>query len=725
MINNELTCIIKKSVANEYGLFAMKEAGQFSIKWERAMTTKEAIKKIERLQNVDAVIIEDAKERDTDEVNALVASGVKVILLCGDILCNGAVRVFNTEDVIAQLLHEDSAVESGVVEEIENNDSLEEAVMEDISSTEDANRSEHNIMFNGIEPAKYEEAVREKNMWRSVAENAKHELSIMQETMERLLVDESVIEYMSSGIDGRELQRQVELLENDKKRLEETLKSLGGERGLRRDAEDKLERAENDITSLQISLMDERTASEVLREVLMRLTYYGRELMEQLAETQNNLTVTRAEKADALDTGEKLRNELGAALKKVAELEQQIGDLLEKLEDIKESNEELSGDIILLEGDKKNLTAQLEEARLKIERAGEEKEHDLDNLEEKEKELARLKAYNIEEMKNKLEQYEHMAREYESMLAEASVKEDALNKTVLELKQKVTSYKEMADAANNRLHARERVYNGDTFSAIDVNYIGRAILVAVAGSGGYGTTTVACALAESLCASGNNVAIVDLDMRSPKMDAYYNVNPFRLDVLGSQMQSEDRKTSVGALIKLGADFWIENHEALGIDMNAKGRKDEGRLVYHSGSYASLSATEMSGANYSAMLRELGIEFDYIIVDLGRLESSGSVASVQVGAIKASNQAFFVTNSTFADVRSMRSRTINAKMKLNNVCWVLNMVDGRVDTNTMNIADDAESVVQMPMIRGSYGTTFSLYENKKSSGQVQLMASNIR
>ena len=730
---SKLTCIIKKSVAKEYGLFEIKNIGENEVTWERAMTVKEAIKKVDRLQDVYAVVIEDAREREEEAIKELTNyKDLFVILLGGDVVCDGAVRVFNRESVekLLEVGKSDSSAGNESADENKENVEIVESAVENreeplIGGDNRAFGSENNIEFNGIDPAKYEQAVRDRNNWRAVAENAKHELSILQDRMQEIVVDEAVIEFMSSGVDGRELQRKVELLENEKKRLEETIKNLGGEKSLRRDVEDKLGKAENSITGLELSLMDERDASNVLREVMLRLTYYGRELIEQLAEARSNLAAVKIEKEDAIQVSDSYKKKFEGAVAKINDLEKQISELVENITDVKESNEELSQDIIILEGDNKNLKVQLDETRGKLEKAIEEKEKGLDEVEEKEKELASYRAYKIDEMKNTIAQNESMAKEYETLLNEASIKEDALRTEVLQLKQKVMSYKEMADAANNRLKSRERVYNGDTFDAINVNYIGRAILVTVIGSGGYGTTAIAAALAESLCASGSNVAIVDLDMRSPKLDAYYERDPFKLAELDGKMQADDRKTSLGAMIKLGADFWVENHEALGTVINTKRGHGEGKLVYHSGSYASLSATEMSGANYTAMLKELGGEYEYIIVDAGRFESSGSIASVQVGLCRASSEAFIVTNSSYVDVRSMRSRTINAKLKLSNICWVLNMTDDKVEKDTMEIADDAEFVVQVPMIRNCYGRFFSLYENRKSHAAIEQLVQRIR
>ena len=62
MVDGKLLCILKKSNEKDYGLFEIKNTSKYEIQWERAMTAKEALKKVERLGSVDAVIIEDAKE---------------------------------------------------------------------------------------------------------------------------------------------------------------------------------------------------------------------------------------------------------------------------------------------------------------------------------------------------------------------------------------------------------------------------------------------------------------------------------------------------------------------------------------------------------------------------------------------------------------------------------------------------------------------------------------
>ena len=71
MANKEMLCIVKKCVGTEYCLFEIKHADDFEIKWERAMTVREAIKKVDRLIDVTAVIIEDAKEKDEEAINGI------------------------------------------------------------------------------------------------------------------------------------------------------------------------------------------------------------------------------------------------------------------------------------------------------------------------------------------------------------------------------------------------------------------------------------------------------------------------------------------------------------------------------------------------------------------------------------------------------------------------------------------------------------------------------
>ena len=714
-----LTCVWKKSLSKEYNVLDIKSIGDYDIEWIRTMTCKEAAKKIEGNSNIKVAVIEDAKEKDETLVRDIMQTGTKVILLCGDLVITGAQIVRTADEVRALLVN----VVNG---ELDDNNQSESVTEQDEARAEQTQRvnSGEFVVLNGVDEVKYEQAITERNRYRNLYETTKEELNNVREVIDKLMIDEEVVEFIGSGSNARELQNDLNSSRAEVEMLKKKLEALGSAKSEQRSAEMQLEKVQEELTKSKVIHDTDTEALDVLRQTLVQVSYYGRELIDEISKSHLD-NKNANENITALDKKCKdLTNKLEEANKTIDDLNGQVTKLANDIEIQKENNESLSLDILQLEKEKANLNGELTAVRDKLNSEISKEEDNLDIIEEKERELAEFRSYKIDEMQNEIAQGKEMINECNKAIAELQVTKDALKEENAQLKQQVTAYSEMAERANNKMIAHDRIRSGDAGAIIPIKYMGKAILLAVYGSGGYGTTAVATAIAEKLVSTGYNVALIDFDFRSPKMDAIYEINPFK-EELAQLIVSETKRTSVGALIKLGGKKWADNYHLMGTLINPNKGRGEGDLVYHAGNYESITATDIASADYETMLRKLGIEFDYIVLDMGRLEGSGSIANLQAGVSEAAQQNYLVTSSNHADIRSANLRALSARFRMANTCWVTNMNIGKLAPLAAQIVACAESTREIPFISSNYGTNFSLAENRKTASIIDMMCAYIK
>lgn len=709
MRNGKLVCLLKKCSNREFGTLSIEKIGEQQVTWERAITLKEISKKLDRDSSIDIVVIEKAEEKDSAIVNEIANKCGILVLLDSNVLEQRAIRVASM-----QLACED------IVERISNKEVTTKSVVE--SNKEENIHRYSASLDSGVEYEQYERLMQERDNWKHVANNAKEELARVKETLDKIIMEPDVAEYLATGEDVAKIRAHIDELEAEVKRLRKSEEMLSEEKHGRKVAEEKLINIENKLTDMRMKAEYEIEAQEILREVINQISLYGREIMEQLSISRGETSLQKSNVDLAQSNVDELRKavlDLENKLKAAQEIADGNSDLITEL---RESNEELSIDIKHLESDKLELKRQLGEARDKINAHSKEEESTLDKLSETEMSLAELRAYKIEEMRDTIEQDKQMQAKYVEEIGHLNVEKDALRQENIELKSKVETYKNMAEKARNREIAAERMSNGDTFTPMEIEYVGKAMLLSFVGSGGYGTTSVACAIASALAETAS-VALVDLDLRSPKMESVLGVDPFITFTLDDSINEEERKTAVGALIKLGGSAWEDMYDELSKNIYNNGRG--GRLDYYSGSYATISTTEVSGADYSMLLRKLAAVYDVIVLDLGRLETSGSITNMQAGICNASNKTFIVTNDTFADCRTMSIRLKASKMFMRRSAWVANMCTGRVPKDAEMLMQQAKERYIIGFEKGLYGKLANLYAERSTRRYIDDIVKDLR
>jgi len=717
--------VLRKAKSSTYNFQDIKEVEGQDVSWIRAMTLKEVSKKLDN-PSVKACVLEDVTEDEHDIARDIVlksGENVKVIFVGGKLTIGGAVNAANTEEVRSLLgrLVKGEDISQTEGNKIEDDFSFE-AKVEDYAGLE-------TVEDLGVDLDKYQKMLADRNKYKSLYENYKAELQNLKDKMDNLMVDDKVAEFMSSGIDVGDLQRELQQSKSEVERLKKQVTDLGAEKSEHRTTRQQLEATEAELAREQTRRLIDIESLDILRKNICYLGIYGTELMETIAGFKEKLSVKGELVKDAKANSENLQKELEKSLNQIKDIQAENDRLLREIEEIKEANEAISLDVVTISKDRDGVRGELADARNTINKLNQEKEKLLDDMEQQKREISEYQSYDIDRMKDNLLQGDELAKEFNRELEKAKRQHDADSVIIEDLKQKLALYSENANRATNKYLARERYINGDTTGAVDVECQGRAQLIAVFGSGGKGITSVATAIAERLSTDGANTVVVDMDFRSPKMEACYNVKPFIDNIPGCNEKFGPkeflRKTSVGALVKLGAAVWTEDEvtNALAFEINAKRKGREGRLTYHPGSYYNLAPTEIAGAEWSAMLSKLAIEYDFIVLDMGTLEGFGPICNLQLGVNRIANKSFMVTSGLEADIRNAFLKIENAKFVTNKMCWVINMDrDGKLSKQQERMLRDIPNVTSIPFVNSMFGSGFPLAENNNTKLAIKELVS---
>ena len=210
---------------------------------------------------------------------------------------------------------------------------------------------------------------------------------------------------------------------------------------------------------------------------------------------------------------------------------------------------------------------------------------------------------------------------------------------------------------------------GGTIS-MNRGYNGRAKIIQVIGSGSYGTTTTAMTIAQRFI--GRRVLYLDLDLVSPKADSWFNINPV-CDML-TDIQDPLGRTGVAALIEQGTPYVIRNYHSI-----VKHKINQGNYVldYFSGTYKTPLSSKIYTVDYSLLFNFIGNDYDYIVVDSGRLGSSDVYDSVIRTISEMAYKNVVVTTGDKFEIRTQRVKIDYTKIPLGTLVWVVNMSNSNV------------------------------------------------
>lgn len=488
-----------------------------------------------------------------------------------------------------------------------------------------------------------------------------------------------------------------ELLDAKISNLEEELKAIRK----KLDSEKAAKEIQVAMFNKSLSLIGEKDTSLSGRlEEVQNLKKSVAELRDQLKIKQEQYSTLNSQYAKA---GNELAQLSEKSDKEREELNNQIGILTDKIAKLKADKEESatkseldSKKIQGLEMRVMSLESTINDNKYRLEEAKKEKERLEAQLSEKSSEIeeyqeklseyeSEIKAKNEEISKSRIAATQEANRadaKYNALDTTYKTIQAAMTKAVRELndtKRKLAiseSTNKKLEAAHSKLNneylelckskgvENKPMYVSDMY--IRCNYSGKAKIIPVFGSGSYGVTSLSVAIAR--CIKGAKILLMDLDLSGGKMDVVVKKTP-----LISSLQDitvAHYRTSFGSFLSNGYEYFKQNKDKVIQPIGEAAARS--RVDYFSGSIVKVNTERIASANFTSLMNDLGNDYDYIIVDLGKLAGSESSEALIKMFISISSKSLFVVLKEPATCRNAGIKLAEAAIDRSKVMWVLNM-----------------------------------------------------
>lgn len=229
------------------------------------------------------------------------------------------------------------------------------------------------------------------------------------------------------------------------------------------------------------------------------------------------------------------------------------------------------------------------------------------------------------------------------------------------------------------------------------NYSGKAKIVPCVGSGSYGTTSIAMTIANRCV--GFKTLFIDFDFVNAKADSWFRINPISkgLDDISNLLH----KTATSVLLEKGTEYLFSRRDEL---IYIKETKDKyTKLEYMPGVYYKFDEDLLYSVNFAEFFNTLGDEYDFIIIDCGRIGSCNVYDKVIKLLMDIAYKIILVTlNDTF-DTRSMSIKIDDIGIDRRKVLWLLNLSDNLKYNEQTKKSIDNTKVFIFQKILQLYGT----------------------
>ena len=582
-----------------------------------------------------------------------------------------------------------------------------------------------------IRDAKYDfnEAVkdmREANSRMTSLENTirvlREERDAVVKRYEELLVSEEILEDPISLAEYSVIKENADSLESQVLDLKATIDSL----------KETIEEKDMDINSAETSIDELKETIEGLKSQLaeaQKSIESGEAFKEQIEEYEDKLKQSLDEKAKILarlnvveEDNEKLQGNVSEVTIRADEEAETRVETLETLNVTLLKIKELSDKLAPIEKEKEKLVAKLEIAEKQLKSNKEAIRGHLETITKLEKSVAdtdkRIELANssmineMNQLKDRLSQLQtkltvteqqlaQKENQYNTLVSASGMDENGANALVetnrtLETISKTlreqlgAANKELEKARRNESEATRQLSNykaqvstlqkslqtitasggGGGSSAmvrpINIGY-SQAQIITVFGSGSFGITTTAMSLAQRLAAT-SKVLYIDFDLVSPMADSWFKINPMLSGIPGT-MNGSIQNSGLGLFVEHGTN--IINQYMNNI-VKLVNKTKGGGLHYLSGLYYRPDTFKLASADYEGLFTLLSRNFQYIIVDFGRLGSSevGDQLIKVISDIAYKN--IVVTTTNQFEVRNFKTKLTNINIKLDSIAWLFNM-----------------------------------------------------
>lgn len=267
---------------------------------------------------------------------------------------------------------------------------------------------------------------------------------------------------------------------------------------------------------------------------------------------------------------------------------------------------------------------------------------------------------------------ENISKTLREQLATANKELDRVKRSEADAAKKMNNYKNQVATLQRSLQSLASVGTGvgssDNVSVrpIHLGY-SKSQIITVFGSGSFGITTTAMSLAQKLSAT-SKVLYIDFDLVSPMADSWFKRSPILNNIPGT-VNGSLHNTGLGLFIEQGVDTISRFTSKIIIPVsNTKG----GGIHYLSGLYYRPDAYKLATANYDEFFSILGNNFQYIIIDFGRLGSSEISDQLIKAVSDVSFKNIVVTTTNNFEIRNFKNKLNDLHIRLDNVAWLFNM-----------------------------------------------------
>ena len=564
--------------------------------------------------------------------------------------------------------------------------------------------------------AQLDEALNANSNLMSIKNMLEKKIDDYKSKLESIMANDDISEYSYVEQSEKEL---LEQIENLKKELEVASELKIELEMLRKSNKDiDLIRIEN---KKEIEKLEDKVEYEV--EARIAISKALRNVARKLFAVKNEL--------------ETRKKEIGSFLKNISELESRIREKDKELAEQKRNSEEaeriLTEQVYMLSGQVEDLMQDLEESSCSLmlhEEVVKEKDSTISMLEskiaeledvvdstrlamnEQNNEISRFRSMDIEEMQENIEALQESNGTLASEIGRYRRERDELKRQLESAEKKITEASKQIDALGITARSLSRSTDASETIRIKCDYTGKGFILPVFGSGSYGTTAVTVALANAL---KGKVLVVDFDVINPKLDGWYSLSPIIREL--PEMSNELKKTGFGSLIEKGLSYILDNEKLIIRNVEGKdGSKD--RVDYMSGAYTKIDMYKLMAVNFSEFFNYYGNEYDYIVVDCGRLGGSEMANAI----IRMLNDIAF-KNIIVGLGNDTDSRTVALRMRAENIdgaktIWVLNMMRRKILGEVMkkSVAYAADYMT-IPFYPDIYGENIELDKYKDTWGYI--------
>lgn len=421
-------------------------------------------------------------------------------------------------------------------------------------------------------------------------------------------------------------------------------------RGLNDELTETTIRADKE-SSVRLEMLEQlKSAILRIRELsvkLNKLDENNRELTSKIAHTEKQLKDSRNAARDQLE--------------KIAKLEKIVQDSDKKLEIANNSSDAEKAAL----NDK---ISQLKNKLNMVENQLRQKENQYNTLVE----TSGVDENSAKALLDTNKTLENISKTLREQLATANKELDRVKRSEADAVKKMNNYKNQVATLQKSLQSLASVGTGvgssDNVSVrpIHLGYT-KSQIITVFGSGSFGITTTAMSLAQKLSAT-SKVLYIDFDLVSPMADSWFKRSPILNNIPGT-VNGSLHNTGLGLFIEQGVDTISRFTSKIIIPVsNTKG----GGIHYLSGLYYRPDAYKLATANYDEFFSILGNNFQYIIIDFGRLGSSEISDQLIKAVSDISFKNIVVTTTNNFEIRNFKNKLNDLHIRLDNVAWLFNM-----------------------------------------------------